>query len=103
MNNLQHFATGLFIVSALVGLITEAIKKIMAEHNKTYSANTLAGIVALVLSSAVGVAYVFYTGAVFTVPVVLDIVVFVIGSWLCAMLGYDKVVQTLSQIKKEDN
>ena len=103
MNNLHYFTTGLFIVSALVGLITEAVKKIMTEYNKTYSANTLAGIVAFVLSSAVGVVYVIYTGGAFTIPVVVDIVVFVIASWLCAMLGYDKVIQTLSQFKKEDN
>lgn len=103
MNNLHLFTTGLLLVSTLVGLMTEAIKKILTEHNKTYRANTLAGIVALVLASAVGVAYVIFTGAAFTAPVIVEIVVFVIASWLCAMLGYDKVIQTVCQFKKENN
>ena len=103
MNNMHFFTTALFIVSTLVGLVTEAIKKIMAEHNKSYRANTIAGIVALVLSSAVGVAYVISTGAAFTAPIIVNIVMFVLASWLCAMLGYDKVVQTICQFKKDNN
>ena len=102
MNNMQIFVTGLLVMSALVGLATEAIKKILTEHNVKYYANTLAGIVALVLSLAAGVAYVVVTGAAFTSSVLVGIVTFVFMSWLCAMVGYDKVIQTIAQFKKED-
>lgn len=103
MSNLQFFMTGLVVMSAVVGLATEAVKKILAEHNVKYYANTLAGIVALVLSSIAGVAYVVVTGAGFTGSVVVGIVTFVFMSWLCAMVGYDKVIQTIAQFKKEDS
>ena len=103
MNNLHFFTTGLLLVSTVVGLMTEAIKKVLTEHNKVYRANTLAGIVALVLASATGIAYVIFTGAAFTAPVIVEIIAFVIASWLCAMLGYDKVIQTVCQFKKETN
>lgn len=103
MSNFQLFMTGLVVMSAVVGLATEAVKMILAEHNVKYYANTLAGIVALVLSSVAGIAYVVVTGAAFTGSVVVGIVTFVFMSWLCAMVGYDKVLQTIAQFKKEDS
>ena len=103
MNNVQFFATGLVVVSALVGLTTEAVKKVLDERNVKYYANTLAGIVSLVLASLAGIAYVVLTGSAFTASMITGIVVFVFMSWLCAMVGYDKVIQTIAQFKKEDN
>lgn len=103
MSNMQFFMTGLVVMSALVGLVTEAVKKIMSDYNKTYHANTLAGIVSLVLSTVVGVCYVVVTGSVFTAQVVVGIITFVFMSWLCAMVGYDKVIQTIAQFKNEVN
>lgn len=103
MNNMQFFMTGLVVMSAMVGLATEAVKKILTEYNKTYHANTLAGIVSLVLSTAVGICYVVVTGGVFTAQVIVGIVAFVVMSWLCAMVGYDKVIQTIAQFKDEVN
>lgn len=102
MNNVQIFATGLVVVSAVVGLTTEAVKKVLDEHNVKYYANTLAGIVSLVVATLAGIAYVVFTGAAFTASMIVGIVAFVFMSWLCAMVGYDKVIQTIAQFKKED-
>ena len=102
MNNVQIFATGLVVVSAVVGLTTEAVKKVLDEHNVKYYANTLAGIVSLVLASLAGIAYVVLTGAAFTASAIVGIAAFVFMSWLCAMVGYDKVIQTIAQFKEED-
>ena len=99
MINLQSFLMGVLITSALTGLATEAVKNILTEHNKPYHANTLAGGVALVLSAAIGIGYVAVTGTSFTAQVVVSLVALVFMSWLCAMVGYDKVIQTISQIK----
>ena len=98
MNNLQTFLMGLLITSTLTGLATEAVKNVLAEHNKRYHANTLAGAVALVLSVAIGIGYIAVTGATFTAQVVVSLIALVFMSWLCAMVGYDKVIQTISQI-----
>lgn len=99
MSNMQFFMTGLVVVSALIGLVTEAVKKILTEHNKPYHANTLAGTVSLVLSTVIGVCYVVATGATFTAQIAVSIITFVFMSWLCAMIGYDKVIQTITQFK----
>ena len=99
MINLQTFLMGLLATSTLTGLATEALKNILVEHNKQYHANTLAGIVATVLSIAIGIGYVVFTDFGFTTQTVVSIITLVFMSWLCAMVGYDKVIQTISQIK----
>lgn len=99
MINLQIFLTGLIITSTFTGLTTEAVKKVLDEHNKTYQANTLAGIIALVLSICVGVGYVIAADIGFTTQAVTSLIALVFMSWLCSMVGYDKVIQTISQIK----
>lgn len=103
MNNMQVFITGLVVMSALIGLATEAVKKILDEHNVKYYANTLAGIVAVVMSSAFGIAYGVLRDAAFTAPTIVGIIAFVFLSWLCAMVGYDKVVQTIAQFKEKED
>lgn len=103
MNNLQMVTTGLLMMSTLISLVTEAVKKILSEYNKTYRANTLTGVVALVLSTIAAVCYVVMTGTAFTSQVVVWIIMFVFASWLCAMVGYDKVTQTIGQFKGDTN
>lgn len=61
-------------MSALTGLVTEAIKKIIAERNATYRANTLAGLVSLVLSAVVGTGYILLSGIGFTTQVIVYLI-----------------------------
>ena len=99
MVNFEVFLLGLMITSTLTGLVTEAIKKILTEHNKMYRANTLAGLVSLVLSTAVGTGYIVLTHTAFTSQIIVYVIALVFMSWLCAMVGYDKVIQAISQFK----
>lgn len=99
MISFDMFLIGLMVVSTLTGLVTEAIKKILVEHNRTYHANTLAGIVTLVLSAVLGVCYVIFTGTAFTAQIVICLIALVFMSWLCAMVGYDKVVGQFKNMK----
>jgi len=105
MINLDVFLVGLFITSTLTSLTTEAFKKIFTEQGVSYKANTLAGFVAVLISAAVGVSYIALNGLDFSSQNIIYLVMNTFMSWLCAMLGYDKVVQTISQFKtnnKED-
>lgn len=105
MINLQIFLLGLLIVSTLTSLATEAVKKILSERNKTYHANTLVGFVSLILSVAIGVGYILLMKLNFDTQIIVSLVALVFMSWLCAMVGYDKVVQAISQFKsyKDEN
>lgn len=97
--NLEIFLLGLLIVSTLTGLVTEAIKTWLEEHKKNYYANTLAGYVAVVLSIAVGIAYVIMAGAAVNAKMAVCLIALMFLSWLSAMVGYDKVMQAISQFK----
>ncbi len=101
MVNVEMFTLGLLVVSTLTSLVTEAIKKILSERGITYYANTLAGVVATILSAAIGIGYVVLTGAGFTIQTIICIVALVFISWLCSMVGYDKVVQAIEQLKTD--
>ena len=99
MISLHVFMLGVLITSTMTGLATEAIKKILSEYNKSYYANTLAGIVSVILSVAIGVGYMTLSNVSFTSQSIIYLVALVFISWLCAMVGYDKVVQAISQFK----
>jgi hypothetical protein len=93
----ETFLLGLLIISTLTGLVTEAVKKILTENNIGYRANTLAGLTSLVVSIAVGVGYIVINNLQFTSHSVVYLILMVFMSWLCSMVGYDKVVQAISQ------
>lgn len=99
MVNFEMFLLGLLVSSAATGLSTEAVKKILDEHNKTYRANTLAGIISIVISISIGIGYVAITSTSFNSQIAVCLISLVFMSWLCAMVGYDKVIQTIGQFK----
>ena len=97
---LQTFLLGLMIVSTLTALLTEAWKKIFQELGKTYYPNAVAGYSAVGLSIAVGVAYIVLTDSRLNAEMAVYLIALIFLSWLSAMVGYDKVVQAISQFKK---
>lgn len=99
MISFEIFMLGLLVISTLTGLATEALKKILTEHNIAYKANTLAGVVALVISAITVVGYVVFTGSAFSAQIFVCLITMMFMSWLCAMIGYDKVIQAISQFK----
>lgn len=100
MMSLEIFLLGLLIVSTLTGLFTEAIKKWLDERGKKYYSNALAGYVAIGLSIAVGIAYIILVGAVLNAQTAVYLIALILLSWLCAMVGYDKVMQAIAQFKR---
>lgn len=101
MVNFETFLLGALIISTVTGLVTEAVKKILTEHNVTYHANTLAGLIATILSAALGIGYIVLVGAGFTSQTIIYLIVLVFISWLCSMVGYDKVIQAIKQFKMD--
>ena len=98
MMSLEVFLLGLLIVSTLTGLFTEAIKKWLDERGTKYYSNALAGYVAIGLSIAVGIAYI--VGAALNAQTAVYLIALILLSWLCAMVGYDKVMQAIAQFKR---
>ena len=93
------FITLLVILSVAVSLFTEAVKKFLDETGAKYSSN----LVVLILSIIVGVGgtalmYLF-VGIAFTVANVLCMILMAVAVWVGAMVGYDKVLQMIEQVK----
>lgn len=101
MVNFETFLLGALIISITTGLVTEAVKKIYIEHNITYHANTLAGLIAAILSVDMGIGYIILSGVGFTPQTIIYLVILVFISWLCSMVGYDKVIQAIKQFKMD--
>ena len=99
MMNFEMFLLLLMIVSVLTGLVTEGIKKLLDEAKKPYRSNLLAGVVAIVLSIAVDTGYMILTETAMNEKMAVILIALVLLSWLCSMVGYDKVIQAISQFR----
>ena len=98
MITMDIFLLGLLAVSVFTGLATEGVKKICAEHNIGYAANTLAGTIAGILAILIGSGYAVVAAIPFSASLIVYILALMCLSWICAMAGYDKVIQTLGQL-----
>lgn len=94
--------SALAIVSALTTLTVQGIKKILDESGVTYKSNLLAALVSIFLSVACVVGYVLYNGIGFSIQIVVLTIAFAFLSWLCAMIGYDKVIQLFKQFNGKE-
>ncbi len=96
----EIFMFGLLVVSVLTGLFTEAIKGWLSERGKKFYCNALAGYVAVALSVLVSAGYLIITETAFNLKMAVYLIALVLLSWLAAMVGYDKVIQSITQFKK---
>ena len=89
----------LSICAAVTSLLTEGIKKFLDGQKITYASNVLVLIVALVVGcGATAVFYINYQ-VPFTALNSVYLALLGVANWLGAMLGYDKVKQTIMQFK----
>ena len=98
---IETFLIGLMAVSTLTGFVTEAIKKIITERKAEYRPNTIAGIVAAVLSVGLGIGYTVIMNMAFTGQIVVCIIALTFMGWLGAMVGYDKITDLLKKSTKK--
>ena len=93
----------LAIISAFTTLATEGLKKLLDANDCAYNSNVLAGIVAVILSAADGRGYTIISGTAVTAAIIIYYVCMCFLSWLCAMVGYDKVKQAITQITSTED
>ena len=95
------FITLATICCAASGLLTEAIKMWYQNAAKEYSANLIALINAFIVGcGGTAVSYVLL-GIPFTLPNILCLVLMTAVVWMGSMVGYDKVMQLITQIAKK--
>lgn len=95
MVNMDTFMSGVFGVCVVTNLTTEVIKMIAGERKWNW--NVVSFVVAFVLAISISIGYIVTNGVAFTIQTGVFIAAFVYVSWLCAMLGYDKVKEAFTQ------
>ena len=98
MMTIESFMSMLFAVSVATGIVTQAVKNFLDGFNLTYSSNIVAGITSVVVGGFTFYGYTLYTGVEVNQLLIAVYIAFVVMSWICAMVGYDKVMQAVKQI-----
>ena len=96
---IQIFLILLTLFATMTSLFTEAFKKLLDGANKSYSANIVASVAAALVGGVGTVLYYIIVGLPWTPINIICIPLMIIANWLGATLGYDKVKQTILQIK----
>lgn len=97
--NITLFITLLTAFSAITGVLTECCKKLLDELKIVYASNILAFVVACVVGVG-GTAIYYILGSIeFNLINVVCMLLMGLATSVGAMVGYDKVVQTITQLK----
>lgn len=98
---IEVFMAMLLVASVVNSLVTEAIKKALNNSEKSYSSNLIVGIVAVIVGGIMCYWHSAYTTSAVNEILILSYISFVAASWVAAMIGYDKVVQAITQLTKK--
>ena len=95
----EVFIMLLLAFSIFTSLFVEASKKLLDSLKVGYATNILVLCVAIIVGGF-GTAF-FYvcTDIVFTSSNIICIILMICANWLVSMIGYDKVVQAITQLK----
>lgn len=85
--------------ATLTSLFTEAVKKLLDEAGIKYASNIVVLISSIVVGGLGMVFFYLLSEIAFILPNIIGIILMVVSNWLVAMLGYDKVVQAIHQLK----
>lgn len=97
--NIAFLISALAFISTLIALSVQAIKKIAKSIGKKYNSTVLAVIVSIVLSVICSIGYVIYCSIAISPKVIIVIIAFTYLSFLCATVGYDKVIELFKKGK----
>ncbi len=88
----------LSVFSLIVGLIVQALKKLLDECGRHYSSNVVACIVAAIVGICGTAIYYDLAGIAFTATNIICMILMGLAAAVGSMVGYDKVIQTIKQI-----
>ncbi len=93
------FMALLVILAVAVSLFTEAVKKYLDETGAKYSANMVVLILSMIIGAGGTALMYLFLGISFTPENILCILLMAVSVWVGSMVGYDKVLQMIEQVK----
>lgn len=97
--NIALFIALLVAFSTVTSLLTEAFKKLLDDTTIKYSSNVLVVIIACIVGILGTGVYYALCGIEFTLANVVCMPLMGLATSVGSMVGYDKVIQTIKQIK----
>lgn len=94
----QTFLILLSAFSLIVGLVTQALKKLLDDLGASYSSNVVAVAVSAVIGVGGTAIYYIIAGITFNAVNIICMLLMGAATAVGAMVGYDKVIQTIKQI-----
>lgn len=97
--NIALFIALLVAFSTVTSLLTEAFKKLLNDTTIKYSSNVLVVIIACIVGIFGTGVYYTLCGIEFTLANIVCMPLMGLATSVGSMVGYDKVIQTIKQIK----
>lgn len=92
------FLSIITIGAGVSSLLTEAIKKLYSNAGKTYSANVIALVNALVIGCGGTAITYMLLGKEWSPNNIICLVIMGFCVWVGSMIGYDKIIQLIKQV-----
>ena len=99
----EKFLILLTILSIITSLVTEGVKKLFDTLKFKYASNIVVLFVSIFVGGIGNIIFYLFNDIAWTTLNIICIFLMVCANWLCAMLGYDKVMQAIAQIKTKFN
>lgn len=96
---IETFTSLLAVFAIITSLITEGVKNVLTSFNKKYPANIIVLCVSVLVGGIGTCLFYIWKDYAWTVKSIIWIFLMTGANWLGSMVGYDKVIQTITQIK----
>lgn len=100
--NIENFICLLAILATVTSLITEGVKKTLTALNAKYASNIVVLLVSIFVGGVGTLLFYIWKGYDMNINSAIWILLMTVANWLGSMIGYDKVIQTITQIKISD-
>jgi hypothetical protein len=97
---IEMFLILLTFFATLTSLFTEAVKKFLEPLKVKYASNIVVLVVSVIVGGVGMAIYYLMTDIQWTVLNVVCIFLMICSNWLGAMIGYDKIKQAITQLKR---
>lgn len=96
---IETFTVLLAIFATLTSLITEGVKKTLDSFGLNYATNLVVLYVSIIVGGIGTCIFYIWNGTDVTMDNSIWVLLMVGANWLGSMIGYDKVIQTITQLK----
>lgn len=97
----ETFLTVLMTCAIVTSLMTEAVKMFLDSIKVKYISNVVVLAVSVLVGGIVGTIYSMFIEEFQLNNQLIFTAIMIVANWLVAMLGYDKIIQTITQFKSK--